>query len=781
MKLTEVHSNKRLVSLFAIRYSLLMCIILLLSSLPFTNAIAAPPLDDPEPEEIRLDAQDESGQVELKEGQTLVISLESNPSTGHIWEVEETDKTILRQRGKTEFESESHLLGAPVQQILRFEAVAAGRATLKLIYHRPWEKDVEPAKIFSLQVQGVGPFTQIKSPTPAFRLRGSTEADPKPTHDKAPTAEPSILRSPSPIPHPSPSILHSSLGLPSAYSWCDQGGCTSVKDQGSCGSCWAFGTVGPLESNIKIHDGLEKDLSEQYLVSCNTDGWGCSGGWWAHDYHLNKTPSGESEAGAVYEADFPYVARDDSCNPPHTHHEKLDSWAYVGSSQSVPAVAAIKQAIYDHGPVSAAICVGSSFESYSSGIFQTNESCSGDVNHAVVLVGWDDSQGIWHLRNSWGPGWGENGYMRIKYGTSNVGYSANYIVYSGSGCQDAYESNDTSPSARTITINGTTQHHTFHESGDVDWIKFTVTAGNAYTITTSNLEANNDTVLELYDTDGTTKLKDDDCVGLASCINNWIAPGDGTYFIKVGHSTGQGDCAGYGYDLAVVSDGGEKSTEVFLPLIMRTSSSNGGLVNGDFESGPTGWVEYSSNGWDLILPASNFPVTPHSGNWAVWLGGDYDEISYIQQQVPVPAGSPYLAYWHWIASEDLCGYDFGGVIIDSTVVDVYNLCSSENTGGWVKHVVNLSAYARKSVSLQIRTETDSSGNSNLFIDDVSFQASASPVKNNPAFFDAKSTMAKSDQIIPRDGDKEKEAEAEFLLRPQSRTTNEKVLEKHKLE
>ena len=557
MKLTRTHVNKHLASRFSviaseakqspIRYSLLICVILLLNSLlPFTNAIAAPPLDNPEPGEIRLVAQDEGGQVELKEDQVLVIGLESNPSTGYMWEVEETDGRILRQMGKIEFENQrisesaTRLLGAPVEQILRFEAVAAGQTTLKLVYHRPWEKDVKPARTFSIQVQGVGPFTDVKSPTPTVRLSA---------HDEAPTAE--------------PPILHSPLGLPSAYNWCDQGGCTPVKDQLNCGSCWAFSTVGALESNIKIHDGAVKDLSEQYLLSCNTDGWSCRGGWWAHDYHWNK--SSELEAGAVYETAFPYVARDDPCKSSLTHYEKIDSWTYVGPEEGVPSVAAIKQAILDHGPVSVAVCVGSAFQSYSSGVFETNEYCGGDVNHAVVLVGWDDNQGtngIWHLKNSWGPGWGENGYMRIGYGISNVGYSA-------------------------------------------------------------------------------------------------------------------------------------------------------------------------------------------------------------------------LAYWHWIASEDLCGYDFGGVLINSTVVDVYDLCSSTNTGGWVKHVVNLSAYAGQSVSLQIRAETDDSLNSNLFVDDVSFQASASSAKNSPTLFDLTNAMPKSGKTIPRDVEKEKGTDREFLLRPQSRTTNEKVQGKHK--
>jgi C1A family cysteine protease len=78
-------------------------------------------------------------------------------------------------------------------------------------------------------------------------------------------------------------------GLPEAFDWRSFGGCTVVKNQASCGSCWAFATVGPLECNIRIRDGVTVDLSEQWLVSCNRDGWDCGGGFFAHDYHEWKT------------------------------------------------------------------------------------------------------------------------------------------------------------------------------------------------------------------------------------------------------------------------------------------------------------------------------------------------------------------------------------------------------------------------------------------------------------------------------------------------------------
>ncbi len=166
-------------------------------------------------------------------------------------------------------------------------------------------------------------------------------------------------------------------------------------------------------------------------------------------------------------------------------------------------------------------------------------------------------------------------------------------------------------------------------------------------------------------------------------------------------------------------------TQVYLPVILQGNGSTGNpFINPDFESGSTGWTEFSQRGV-LPLIGETFPsgVTPHSGSKAVWLGGLDNEINYVEQTVTVPVSAPYLAYWRWIASSDACGFDIGGVVINgATVVDVYDLCSSANTGGWQHYVVNLNAYAGQTVALQIRAETDSTVNSNLFIDDVSFQS-----------------------------------------------------------
>lgn len=204
--------------------------------------------------------------------------------------------------------------------------------------------------------------------------------------------------------------------LPAAFT----GVWSSVKNQGSCGSCWAFSTCAQFEAAIKIKSGTNVDLSEQNLVSCNSSGWGCNGGWFAHDYHI--TP------GAVLESCFGYTALDSPCKTTCAYPYKLSGWSYIGGSNSVPSTTAIKTAIYTYGSVAAAVYVDNFFQAYKTGVYNHCKRVRG-VNHAIILCGWDDAKGAWLMKNSWGTSWGEKGFMWIKYGCDNVGYGANYVIY----------------------------------------------------------------------------------------------------------------------------------------------------------------------------------------------------------------------------------------------------------------------------------------------------------------------------------------------------------------
>jgi len=221
--------------------------------------------------------------------------------------------------------------------------------------------------------------------------------------------------------------------LPASFDWRTTGsGCPPVRNQGDCGSCWAFSTVGTVECNILMVDEDTVDLSEQWLVSCNPYDCGCDGGGQMFELFTNY---GDlcGQIGAVMEEDFGYAAADLPCNCPHPRAYTLEGYYYIGDWWEDPDIEAMKQAIMDHGPISVGVYVDDAFQGYSHGVF--NACVSADwVNHLVVLVGWDDTMGtngVWIMRNSWGDSWGEDGYMYIEYGCSMIGDSPMYVVYRG--------------------------------------------------------------------------------------------------------------------------------------------------------------------------------------------------------------------------------------------------------------------------------------------------------------------------------------------------------------
>lgn len=168
-----------------------------------------------------------------------------------------------------------------------------------------------------------------------------------------------------------------------------------------------------------------------------------------------------------------------------------------------------------------------------------------------------------------------------------------------------------------------------------------------------------------------------------------------------------------------ITNGRSHSQPGFNPL----TSTSAHIANGDFENGRDGsWQEYSAYGWDIIVDSFELPIPPHSGSWAAWLGGDSNEVSYILQGVTIPAEASTLSFWHWIGSDDACGYDFGWVKINNTNVLIIDLCEDNNTDGWIKNTLDISAYAGQTVTLQFRVETDDLLYSSYFVDDVIIDA-----------------------------------------------------------
>jgi len=204
--------------------------------------------------------------------------------------------------------------------------------------------------------------------------------------------------------------------LPAALDWRNHNGnwVSSIKDQGDCGSCWAFAATAVLESMVKITKNTSEDvdLSEQTLLSCSGAGNCEDGGF---DYlaaeYIRTT-------GIPNESCYPYSAQDEPCNPCSdwlARVIKIRSWDWVGTS-----VTGIETALQS-GPVSTFMTVYSDFYHYLGGIYQVSPGATEEGGHLVTIIGYDHPNGYWICKNSWGSGWGENGFFRIQMGQSGIG------------------------------------------------------------------------------------------------------------------------------------------------------------------------------------------------------------------------------------------------------------------------------------------------------------------------------------------------------------------------
>jgi len=228
----------------------------------------------------------------------------------------------------------------------------------------------------------------------------------------------------------------------SSFDWRDHGVYLNVMDQGDCGSCWAFATTAAFWSNSILNyrksnpevkkvgpDGkLEFDIADapmptplmsaQPLLNCMAKDKGdCSGGW--HGSAFNHFV----EFGAIL-SNQEYAAKVNPCR------QKLGTravtWDYVNyPPDQLPTVQQLKAALLEHGPLAVLIRIDEPLKAYKGGVF--NERNPGTVNHAVLMLGWDDRKKAWLLMNSWGTEWGESGYAWVAWGSNSVGMYAAWI------------------------------------------------------------------------------------------------------------------------------------------------------------------------------------------------------------------------------------------------------------------------------------------------------------------------------------------------------------------
>lgn len=209
--------------------------------------------------------------------------------------------------------------------------------------------------------------------------------------------------------------------LPASVDWRTKGAVTPVKNQGSCGSCWAFSAIGALEGSYFLKTNKLVSLSEQNLVDCSENDYGCNGGWPATALQYIK-----DNGGVDTEASYPYEGKDGICrfNKDHIGATVSNIVGVLSGNES-----ALAAAVASDGPISVAIDA-SDFQHYSSGVFNV-PSCKGPVDHGVVVVGYgNDATGgdYWLVKNSWGASWGENGYIKMSRGRKNQCLIASYPV-----------------------------------------------------------------------------------------------------------------------------------------------------------------------------------------------------------------------------------------------------------------------------------------------------------------------------------------------------------------
>jgi hypothetical protein len=225
------------------------------------------------------------------------------------------------------------------------------------------------------------------------------------------------LRLPEDWVEPQGAPVPAGMQFPSRFDWREMGGVSPVKNQSVCGSCYAFAPIAALESQVMIYQGFTPDLSEQQVVSCNTKGYDCSGGWFDVNDDLR-------DHGAVDESCMPYRARNMACADQGCEIvARISSWNWITNS-----VESIKAAL-QNGPVAVALTALNDLDYYRSGCYQSDTTQA--VNHAVLIVGWDDAacggDGGWIAKNSWGTGWGDNGFFIIRYGNCRIGVGAHQI------------------------------------------------------------------------------------------------------------------------------------------------------------------------------------------------------------------------------------------------------------------------------------------------------------------------------------------------------------------
>ncbi|XP_054160422.1 dipeptidyl peptidase 1-like [Oppia nitens] len=317
----------------------------------------------------------------------------------------------------------------------RGEKVDSGTPSVGTYFRYTWGDDLN-----ELFVQNVDTINEINTKQNLWKAGYNRQFEGKTLREMLLMAggpKSTLLSRPKPAPV-TDEVSRLAAQLPDHFDWRNVSGVnfvTSVKDQRSCGSCYAFGAIGMIDSRLAIasNNTLRLTLSPQDVVSCSNYAQGCSGGF----PYLIAGKYGQ-DFGLTLEENYPYVGRDTKCEPKKLGNRYYTaSYNYVGGYYGGCNEALMRLSLVNNGPLAVSYNVTSNFFMYQSGIYvepehltTTNDNTRVDynpfeiTNHVVVIVGYgvDAATGTkyWIVKNSWGESFGENGYFRIRRATDEL-------------------------------------------------------------------------------------------------------------------------------------------------------------------------------------------------------------------------------------------------------------------------------------------------------------------------------------------------------------------------
>lgn len=425
--------------------------------------------------------------------------------------------------------------------------------------------------------------------------------------------------------------LKATKSLPTSFDWRSYNGHSyigAVRDQGGCGSCYAFGASACAEGTYNFatgkYDSNTADFSEAYIAWClstmsaySSHFSGCNGA----DYTYSELQA-LVDVGIINESYFPYTESDNqSCPSAASSAPKIqfNNWYRVACSD----IDAIKTAIMTYGVVDAAVYVTTSFQNYTGGIFTdsytacTSSPCyNTPTNHAIALVGWgyDATYGdYWILRNSWGSSWGEDGYMRIAATSARVACEVCYMVYEDDGT--------TAPAVTTNTVSSISDNSAVSGGNITSNGGATITASGIVYAKTTNPTLTSGTVVSTSPT--TTS-------GSYSLTMSGLTSGT-TYYVRAYATNAKG--TSYGEEKSFTTTGD-------LPIEYCTSQGNnysyewissvtvGSLTN---TSGAAGYTDFTSKSVTLAAGTSynvslvpGFASTTYNEYWKIYIDLNHD-------------------------------------------------------------------------------------------------------------------------------------------------------------